>query len=204
MTILQREALRRRALLLVWIGELWNVLEAVVALWAAYSAGSVALFAFGIKSLVELFAGGVLIWRLGREWAEEEEEAAERIALRLVGVTFFLLAAYILGQSLVTLTGLFAEPEESVVGIALVLSSALVMALLYRGKMGIARVLVSPALRAEAIESLMCDLADMTVFVGLGLNALWGWWWADPASALLLIPYLLKEGWEAWRGEHDE
>jgi len=199
--VVQREALRRRALRLVWIGELWNILEAGVALWSGVAAGSIALLAFGLDSLIELFAGGVLIWRLGKEWRGEQGEKAERKALRLVGATFFLLAGYILLQASATLLGWLAEPRESPVGIALVVASALVMTVLYFGKTSIAKKLSSPALRAEAVESLVCDLQDLTLLVGLGANALWGWWWADPLAALALIPFLLREGWEAVKGD---
>jgi divalent metal cation (Fe/Co/Zn/Cd) transporter len=180
----------------VWIGEIWNLLEAGVALWSGVSAGSVALVAFGLDSLIELFAGGVLIWHLSREWNQGEEGAAERKAEKLIGATFFLLSAYILFQSSATLLGWFAEPRESFVGIGLAVASAAVMTVLYFGKIGLAKKLVSPALRAEAVESLVCDLQDLTLLIGLGLNALWGWWWADPVAALALIPFLLKEGWE--------
>jgi len=199
--VVQREALRRRALRLVWIGELWNILEAGVALWSGLAAGSIALLAFGLDSLIELFAGGVLIWRLGKEWRGEQEEEAERKALRLVGATFFLLAGYILLQASATLLGWLAEPRESAVGIVLVVASALIMTVLYFGKTSIAKKLSSPALRAEAVESLVCDLQDLTLLVGLGANALWGWWWADPLAALALIPFLLREGWEAVKGD---
>ncbi len=195
-SVVDRDALRRRALLLVWIGEAWNGLEAGVALWSAFNTGSVALMAFGLDSLIEIFAGLVLIWRLGREW-KQEEEAAERRALKLVGITFFLLVAYILGQSLTTLIGWSPEPRESLIGITLVIASAFLMTVLFWAKSRIAKRLGSRALRAEAIESLMCDLQDLTVLLGLGLNALLGWWWADPVAALALIPFLLKEGWEA-------
>ena len=199
--VVQREALRRRALRLVWIGELWNILEAGVALWSGLAAGSIALLAFGLDSLIELFAGGVLIWRLGKEWRGEQGEKAERKAMRLVGATFFLLAGYILLQASATLLGWLAEPRESAVGIVLVVASALIMTVLYFGKTSIAKKLSSPALRAEAVESLVCDLQDLTLLVGLGANALWGWWWADPLAALALIPFLLREGWEAVKGD---
>ncbi len=195
MPIIDRDTLRRRAMLLVGIGEAWNVLEAGVALWAAISTHSVALLAFGLDSLIEVFAGLVLIRRFGREWGQGEEEAAEKRALKLVGISFFLLAAYILIQSSVTLLGLLPEPRKTLVGIALVVGSALVMTILFWMKSRIAEKLNSRALHAEAVESLMCDLQDLTVLLGLGLNALWGWWWADPVAALALIPFLVKEGW---------
>jgi divalent metal cation (Fe/Co/Zn/Cd) transporter len=180
----------------VWIGELWNIIEAGVALWSAKGAGSVALLAYGLDSLIELFAGGVLIWHLSQEW-REHEEAADKRAQRLVGVTFFLLSAYIAVQAAGTLLGWFAEPRESLVGIILVVASAIVMTSIFFPKISIAGKLESLALRAEAKESLACDLQDLTLLIGLGANALWGWWWADPVAALALIPWLVKEGWES-------
>ncbi|UCE57514.1 MAG: cation transporter [Candidatus Bathyarchaeota archaeon] len=193
-----RDALRRKALILVWVGFAWNIVEAGVALWSALVSSSVALLAFGLDSLIEIFAGAVLIWRLGMEEKQNEEDAENR-ALKLVGVTFFLLAIYVTFQSFTTLTGWLPEPQESPVGIALVIASALVMTGLFWKKSRIAKRLGSRALRAEAVESLMCDLQDLTVLVGLGLNALFGWWWADPVAALFLLPFLLKEGWESIR-----
>jgi divalent metal cation (Fe/Co/Zn/Cd) transporter len=187
---------RKKALLLVSIGEVWNVFEAGVGLWSAVDARSVALLAFGLDSLIEIFAGLVLIWRLGKEWKKEEEVSAERRALKIVGVTFFLLAAYITFQSLSTLIGWFPKPQESHVGIALVIASAFLMTVLFFTKTRIAEQLKSRALRAEALQSLICDLQDLTILFGLGLNALFGWWWADPLVALVLVPFLLKEGWE--------
>ena len=181
----------------MWIGFLWNFLEAGVALWSALTASNVALFAFGLDSIIEIFAGAVLIWRLNLREDKEEEEAEGR-ALKLVGATFFLLAAFVAFQSLATLTGFLVEPQESPIGIVLVLSSALVMIVLYLRKTRLAKYLGSRALRAEAVESLICDLQDLTVLAGLGLNALFGWWWADPVAALFLIPFFLKEGWESF------
>jgi divalent metal cation (Fe/Co/Zn/Cd) transporter len=200
-----RDAIRRRALALVWVGVIWNVGEAGVALWSGLEAGSVALLAFGFDSLIELFVGGVLIWRLGREWSGREEEvAAERTSLKLAGLTFFLLSTWILVQATATLAGWLEKPDVSLVGIGLVVASAVVMSLLYLGKIDAARKLGSRALRAEAVESLVCDLQDLTLLLGLGLNALLGWWWADPIAALVLIPFLVKEGWEAWQSENEE
>jgi divalent metal cation (Fe/Co/Zn/Cd) transporter len=191
---------------LVWAGEVWNLVEAGVALWSGFEAGSVALLAFGLDSFIELFAGGVLILHLSREWGgKEENEAAEQRVRRLVGITFFLLSAFILAQSAATLSGVLPAPQESVVGIALVVVSAAVMFGLYISKSRVARDLGSPALRAEAVESLVCDVQDLTLLTGLGLNALAGWWWADPVAALALIPLLLRGGREAFEGhEHGE
>ena len=196
------QGLRRKALVLVWAGELWNLVEAGVALWSGIGASSVALLAFGLDSFIELFAGGVLIWHLSQEWkGAEENEAAERRAHRLIGITFFALAFIIAAQSAATLAGWLPQPEESLVGIVLVTVSAVVMFALYVSKSRLARRLGSPALRAEAVESLVCDVQDLTLLIGLGLNALIGWWWADPLAALALIPFLVHEGREALSGE---
>lgn len=192
------ESLRRRALVLVWAGLLWNPVEVLVALPVGVLTGSPVLIAFGIKSIIELFAGSVMVWRLGREkGAPEEAEAAEKKAETLIGISFFLLAGYIIVHSGTSLLGWLPEPEANPIGIAIALASAVVMTILYVGKMRIAVPLQSRALRGEAIESLMCDLQDLTIIVGVGANALFGWWWADPVAALALIPFLVKEGREA-------
>ena len=177
---------------------------AVVALWSGIGAGSVALIGFGLDSILELAVGGILIWRLQTKWEDEgEENAAERKAHKLVGITFFVLAAYILVQSIATLFGAFPEPQQTSVGIILIIASAIVMTILYFKKMTIAEKIGSRALRAEAKETLVCDLQDLTVLVGLGANFIFGWWWADPVAALGLIPFLLKEGWESVMGEDE-
>ena len=199
-----RDVLRQKGLRLVWIGEGWNAMEVVAALVFAWLSASFALLAFGLDSIVELFAGIVLIWRLRGEWTGREEANAERRALKLVGITFFLLAIYITVQATATLLGYFARPSPSIPGIVLVIASAIVMTLLFVWKSEIARRLGSRALRAEAVESLVCDVQDLTVLAGLGLNALWGWWWADPLAALALVPLLVKEGREALFGDEHE
>lgn len=201
------DALRRTALLLVLAGLAWNVVEAVVALWAGLQAGSVAILAFGLDSIVELFAGGILVWRFRTEMDEENAEAAEAKAQKLLGLSFFLLAAYVALHSGANLIGWLPEPEPSVAGIVIVVASAIVMAVLYVAKMRIAVRMQSRSLRAEAMESLFCDIQDLTILVGIGFNALFAWWWADPLSALFLLPWLIKEGWENFAGhdhEHDE
>ncbi len=200
------DSLRRKALVYVWAGLLWNPVEALVALPAGVLAGSPVLIAFGIKSIIELFAGSVMLWDLKKGWATSEEaEAAERKAEKLIGITFFLLAGYIAVHSGASLLGWLAEPEFSPAGLAIILASAVVMSILYVGKMRIAVPMQSRALRGEAVESLMCDLQDLTIVIGLGANTLFGWWWADPVAALALIPFLVKEGREAFlEGEQDE
>ena len=203
---LQPDALRRTALALIIAGLAWNLVEAGVALWAGVQAGSVALLAFSLDSIVELFAGGVLVARLRQERDGEEEEAAERRAQRLLGISFYLLAAYIALHSGASILGWLPEPQPSLAGVGIVVASAVVMGGLYVGKMRVAARMQSRSLRAEAMESLFCDMQDLTILIGLGFNALFSWWWADPVSALFLIPFLVKEGRENFSGheEHDE
>lgn len=200
----QHDALRRTALVLVSVGLAWNLVEAGVAFWAGLQAGSVALLAFGLDSVVELFAGGVLVWRLRVEGHGDDEEAAEHRARRLIGLTFFLLAGYVALHSVASLVGWLPQPEPSLAGVVIVVVSAVVMTGLYVSKMRIATRMQSWALRAEAIESLFCDLQDVAVLVGLAFNALLSWWWADPVAALALIPFFIKEGLENLGGHEDE
>ena len=133
-----------------------------------------------------------------------KDRMAERKAHKLVGITFFVLAGYILLQSVATLLGYFPEPQQTIPGLILIVASAVVMTVLYFKKMAIAEKIGSRALQAEKRATLVCDLQDLTVLVGLGANFLFGWWWADPLAALGLIPFLVKEGWEGVMGEHDD
>lgn len=189
---------KQKALMLVWAGQAWNTLEVVVALWQGIGVGSVALIAFGLDSVIELFAGGVLIWRLQKMWSKKEEEEAEKKARKLVGLSYFFLAGYIFIHALASLLGLFPEPETSLIGVVLILASAVFMTFLYFRKTYLAKRLNSPALHAEAKQALFCDLQDLPVILGLGANALFGWWWADPLVAFALIPLIVREGREAF------
>ena len=205
----ETDTLRKTAFVLVVVGLLWNLAEAVVGFWAGIQAGSVAILAFGLDSIVELFAGGVLLWRLKAEGDEEDLEAAERRAQRLLGLSFYLLAVYVFLHSGASLLGWLPEPEPSPAGIGIVVASVVVMSVLYVGKMRIATRMQSRALRAEAMESLFCDLQDLAILVGLGLNILFSWWWADPVAGLLVVPLFIKEGRENFAGhchggEHHE
>ena len=198
LTTTERNSAIKQAMILVWIGELWNVFEAVLALGTGFQSGSVALIAFGSKSVIELFLGGILIWQLRKEWnLSNGEKVSEHTALRYLGWAFFVLAVYVTVQSSATIAGWLREPETSLVGIFLVIASAVLMTILYVAKTRIAKKIGSKSLQKEAVATLACDLQDMTVLVGLGFNALLGWWWADPVSALLLVPFLIREGREA-------
>lgn len=185
----------------MWVGEVWNTGEMVFGLWAGFQAGSVALIAFGLDSVIEVFAGAVAIWSLRKEWNGRRGNPREVHALRALGATFFLLSGYIAVQAFTTLFGWVEEPRESPAGILLLVATIISMTILYRAKSGAAEKLGSEVLRKEAIETLVCDLQDLTVLAGLGLNFLFGWWWADPVAALVLTPFLLKEGIEAIKGE---
>jgi divalent metal cation (Fe/Co/Zn/Cd) transporter len=181
----------------------YNALEAVIALWSGIAADSIALVGFGLDSIIELMAAGVLLWRLGIEAAGADPcviEASERRVLRFVGGTFIALALYVTGESAWTLW--FQEaPGESLLGIALATASLIIMPLVALGKLRAAREIGSAALRAEAKETIACSYLSFTLLLGLGANAYFGWWWADPIAAILMVPWLVKEGIEGLRGE---
>lgn len=192
---------KRRALLLVWIGQVWNIVEAGVGLATGVATSSTALIAFGFDSVIELAAGAILIWHLQRELAGSEiREDAEHRAHQLVGVTFLLLAAFVVVHAAFALTGVLPEAQPSYIGIALILASAAIMTALYFMKSDLARKLQSPALRMEARQALYCDLGDVPVIIGLVASLAFGWWWADPLVALAIVPLLLREAREGLGG----
>ena len=198
-----REAALRHALRLEYLTVGWNVVEGLIAVAAALAAGSVALLAFGIDSFVECASGLVLLWRLGAERRGMDEEAVARLdrrAHQLVGASLFLLAVYV---GLDALHSLWRQerPEPSVVGI--VLTSVLIATMLWlaRAKKRAAARLQSRALEADAFQTTACFWLSVIALGGIGLNALFGWWWADPVAALGMTVFIGKEGLEAWRGE---
>ncbi len=198
-----RDLLLRRGVRLEWFTIGWNSAEAVVAIGAGLLAGSIALVGFGLDSVIETAAGVMLLWRLRREVRgahDDHVERAERLALRFVGFTFLALGVYVLYESAHKLWSREA-PAESWVGIGLAACSVIVMPLLAVRKRAVARALGSRALVADAVETLVCSYLSITLLLGLGLNALVGWWWADPVAALAMLPLILKEGIEALRGE---
>ena len=184
----------------------YNVIEAGIALWSGAEAGSIALVGFGLDSVIECAAAGVLLWRLALETRGVDAhtlERAERRVHRFVGGTFLALAAYVTAQSLATLWRQEA-PGESWIGIALAAASLVVMPLVSWGKLRAAREIASAALRAEAKETLACSYLSFALLLGLVANAGAGWWWADPAAALAMLPWLVREGLEGLRGERCE
>jgi len=194
----QRETYRRQAIRLEYFTIAWNTLEALVALVAGVLAGSIALVGFGLDSVIEVTAGAVLLWRLRQRG--EFESAAESRALRIVGLTFFALAAYVTYESLSDLW-FRHQSQESLVGIILAAVSLAVMPLLGHAKRRLAHRLESRALAADGMQTYLCSYLSFTLLLGLGLNASVGWWWADPAAALAMVAFMLREGVHAWRGE---
>jgi divalent metal cation (Fe/Co/Zn/Cd) transporter len=175
----------------------WNMLEAGVAIGAGWLAGSIALVGFGVDSLIESFSGAILLWRLA---SPAHDESREQLALRLVGVSFFLLAAYICFEAIKSL--LAAEPPKaSVPGIVLAALSLIVMPVLARAKRQVAANIRSHALVADSRQTDICAYLSAILLGGLALNALFGWWWADPIAALIMVPIIMREGFEAWHGE---
>lgn len=186
---------RGRSLEYLTIG--WNMLEGVVAVGSGLVAGSAALVGFGIDSFIESLSGGALLWRLR---SDEDSERRERIALKLVGVSFLALAAYVAYDAISSLVRR-EPPEVSYVGIALAALSLAVMPLLARAKRRVAAGLNSRALEADSRQTDICAYLSAILLGGLLLNALAGWWWADPVAALVMVPIIAKEGVEALRGE---
>jgi divalent metal cation (Fe/Co/Zn/Cd) transporter len=181
----------------------YNVLEAVLALWFGVDADSIALVGFGLDSVIETAAAGLLLWRLAVEARGADEEVVERTERRVhrfVGITFLLLAAYVCLQAGWILSQR-AAPEQSFAGIVLAVASLIVMPLVSWGKLRAAREIGSAALRAEAKETLACSYLSFSLLLGLAANAAAGWWWADPVAALLMVPWLVKEGAEGLRAE---
>ena len=158
----QPDTLRRTALILVSVGLVWNFAEAGVAFWAGAKAGSVVLIAFGADSVIELFAGGVLVWRFTREQNGLDDEAAESKARKLVGFTFFLLAAYVTVHSGSSLVGWLPKPQPSLIGVGIAVASAVVMSGLYVAKMRVAARMQSRSLRGHTHWTLQL-LADKVV-----------------------------------------
>lgn len=191
------ERLVRHALLLEYLTIGWNTLEAAVAIGAGVLAGSIALIGFGLDSIIEVTAAGMLVWRLRCELgcAHPEHAGAERKALKVVGVTFFLLAAYVGFHAVMQLLNR-QGPEASLPGLLLAAASGILMPFLGLRKRKVARQLGSRALEADAMETMICAYLSATLLVGLGLNAWLGWWWADPVAALIMLPIILKEGME--------
>ena len=183
----------------------YNIVEGILALALGIAAASLSLEAFGLDSIIEVTAGVILIWRLQVERRGGDEEQIERVehrAEKFVGITLLALAAYILFQSVYTLWTQQA-PDTSIWGIALAIASLLIMPLIARWKLQLAERLESRALRADAFETIACAYLSGTLLLGLAANYFFGWWWADPIAALVMVYFIVREAREALAGEQE-
>ncbi len=197
----ERVRLQRRARLLAWGGNAWHLIEFGIALGAGLAAGSIALVGFGVDSLIEGFAGLVIVWLF--TGSRLRSPTAERRAQQLIAASYLLLAAYVGVESIRDLVG-GQHPGVSWIGVGLAAVTAPTMPLLARAKRRVGRQLESPATVSEAEQNMICAYLSVALLAGLLLNALAGWWWADPAAALFIAAVALGEARDSWRGESCE
>lgn len=195
-----RGELIKKALKIEWFLISYNVLEGFVSILAGIFAGSIALVGFGLDSIIEVSSAAILVWRLSHKGSLEEESEKEKKALFFVGITFFLLAAYVGYESVLKLWH-GDKPHESLPGVIIAVLSILIMPSLGFAKRKIARQIGSKALEADAKETIICAYLSGVLLAGLVLNWLFGWWWADPVAGLAMIYFLVKEGREAISGD---
>jgi divalent metal cation (Fe/Co/Zn/Cd) transporter len=190
----------RRGRKLEYFTIFYNSLEGLISIAAGLIAGSVSLVGFGIDSVIELTSGAALLWRLKHEFNPDRREAVERATLRIVGYCFIALAIYVLIESISILVRREA-PERSIPGILIAAASVVVMPLLARAKREVAAGLGSVAMRADSRQTDFCTYLSAVLLAGLLLNAILGWWWADPVAALVMVPIIANEGVGALRGK---
>ncbi|MGB3829120.1 MAG: cation transporter [Ornithinimicrobium sp.] len=193
----ERARLGRRAQLLAATSVAYNCIEAVIAIAAGVIAGSVALVGFGLDSVVEVSSGLIILW----QFRHTVPESRERLALRLMALSFFALAGYVSFESLRALLGDHG-PETSRVGIALALASLLIMPFLSWAQRRTGRALGSGAVVADSTQTLLCTYLSAVLLAGLLLNAILGWSWADPVAGLVIATVAAREGLQAWRGQN--
>jgi len=193
----RRRLLARRVRLLVAATITYNVIEAIVALTAGTVAGSTALIGFGLDSIVEVASAAAVAW----QFSAVDHERRERTALKVIAVSFFALAAYVSYESVTALID-GHRPEHSSVGLFLAALSLLVMPVLSSAQRRAGRELGSRSAVADSKQTLLCTYLSAVLLVGLAVNSLFGWWWADPIAALAIAAVAVKEGREAWRGEN--
>ena len=198
--LLERTAIVRHGRRLEYFTIAWNAVEGLVAVIAGVVAGSISLVGFGIDSFIEVISGSVLLWRMSVDADVPRRERNERRALRVVGVCFLLLTAYIAYESALDLRSRRA-PEHTIPGIVLACVSLVAMPLLSRAKRKVGRALGSAAMHADAKQTEFCTYLSAILLAGLLLNALFGLWWADPVAALIMVPIIAKEGIEGLQGE---
>jgi divalent metal cation (Fe/Co/Zn/Cd) transporter len=198
-----RPALLRRALQLEYATVGWNIVEGVVSVAFATAVGSIALLGFGIDSFVETASGGVLLWRLYAERRARDHEQIEKLdrrAHKIVGLSLFLLAGFVAFESVKDLVTR-ERPQPTWAGIVITAVSMVAMRWLARAKRQTALALSSRAMEADSFQTTACWWLSLITLAGIGLNATFGWWWADPVAALGMTYFLVVEGREAWKGE---
>lgn len=192
----RRDRLHRRVRFIVAFTIVYNVLEAIVAIWAGSVASSAALIGFGLDSVVEVLSAAAVAWQFTRA----DPERWERATVRTIGIAFFALAAYVTVDAVLALTGV-QQVEHSPVGIGIAALSLVVMPALAWFEFRTGRELGSRSVQADAKQLLLCSYLSATVLLGLLLNALLGWAWADSVAALVVAVLAIREGVEAWRGD---
>ena len=198
--ILDREVVVARGRRLEYLTIAWNGFEAAVGLIAGLIAGSVALIGFGLDSVIETTSAGILLWRLHRDHKPEQREQSERVARRLVGICFLLLAAYVTLESAQALWTR-QHSERSIPGVLIAIAAVIVMPLLARAKRRVAIELDSRALHSDSRQADFCAYLSAILLAGLLLNVIFGWRWADPVAALVMVPIIAREGLQGLRGQ---
>ncbi|WP_371812741.1 cation transporter [Saccharopolyspora sp. ASAGF58] len=193
----RRALLRRRIRWFVAATITYNVIEAIVAITAGAASSSTALIGFGLDSAIEVASAAAVAW----QFSGPDPEARERITLKIIGASFFALAAYVAVESVRALLG-GSEAGHSTAGIVLAVLSLAIMPVLSYAQRRAGRELGSNSAVADSRQTLLCTYLSGVLLVGLLLNGLFGWYWADPAVALVIAAVAVKEGREAWRGEH--
>jgi divalent metal cation (Fe/Co/Zn/Cd) transporter len=197
---LERPAAVLRGRRLEYFTVVWNTLEGLIAVVAGIVAGSISLVGFGIDSFIEVTSGSVLLWRMSVDSDVHRRQRNEKLALRIVGACFLVLAAYIAYDSISDLWSKRA-PEHSIAGIVLACASLVVMPILSRAKRKVGHALGSAAMHADAKQTEFCTYLSAILLLGLVLNAFFGLWWADPLAALIMAPIITKEGIEGLQGK---
>lgn len=196
---IDRASAVRRGKRLEYATVAYNSMEGLIGIGAGLVAGSIALMGFGFDSIIEVTSGAVLLWRLRADVDPARREHVEAVSVRTVGICFLVLALYMAYDS-VRMLLLREAPERSLPGIALAIASLVVMPILARAKRRVARMIASNALAADAKQTELCMYLSAILLGGLVLNATFGWWWADPAAGVLMIPIVLREGLNGLKG----
>ncbi len=196
MTAARRSTLHRRVRFIVGFTISYNVIEAIVAIWAGTLASSAALIGFGLDSVVEVLSAAAIAWQFTRK----DPERWEKVTVRAIGLAFFALAAYVTVDAVMSLISQ-EGPEHSPLGLGITALSLIVMPLLAWFEVRTGRELESKSVMADAKQLILCIYLSGAVFIGLILNTLFGWWWADSVAALVVAVLAIREGIEAWRGD---